>query len=635
MQCARCGRDNPAHGQFCLFCGAPLGGQGPGEPSEASSSEEGGIQLSGLLSEVSRVRAQLEGLTTRLSAVERFLGMIPSLGGAAAQPSLRVSPSVEGAGGTTLSTGTALQAGSGDWDWEWLLGGNWLARIGVVALILGVGFFLKLAFDNDWIGETGRVVLGILGGIALVALGEFSQRRYPAWAQALTGGGIAILYLSLYAAFSFYQLLDTLPTFGFMFLVTITASALALRYESVAIAVLGIMGGFATPLMLWEELPDQRILLGYVLVLDLGVLALATFRTWRWFTLLGLAGSAVLYGFWYAEFGYDASLLLAQGGLTLIFLVFVGATSLFHLLWQRRATEWDYSLMLLNASFYTGVSYGLLWDDYREWVGGFTLLLALFYGLLAYGALRRGSEQAPMALLISGIALVLITVAVPVQLDGPWISIAWASEAAVLMWTAFHLGVYRLRLLSLGVLAVLAVQLLAVESWVEQEGFRLIFNHRVAAFAAGIVSVYAGAYLAHRFRQFLRRWETELPSYLLLVASILTLWLLSVEAISYFEPQSGPGQEGLGNAQTLSLSVIWAVYGSVALTLGMLRGWTRVRLGGLALLGIVILKVFLVDSFALEQGYRVAAYMSLGGLLVAGGLLYQRYGETIRSSLLK
>ena len=629
MQCPTCGRDNPDQGRFCIFCGAPLGSQGPGETAESSSDPSSEEEASRL-----QLSAQLEGLTTRLSAVERFLGMVPARGGTPAPPTPRVSAA--GAGGATPpAPGTALQAESGGRDWEWLLGGNWLARIGVVALILGVGFFLKLAFDNDWIGETGRVALGILGGMALVGCGEFSQRRYPAWAQAVTGSGIAILYLSLYAAFSLYQLLDTLPAFGLMFLVTVTASALALRYESKAIAVMGIIGGFATPLMLWDKLPDQQLLLGYVLVLDLGVLALTTFRTWRWFTLLGLAGSAVLYAFWYAEFGDEATLLLALGGLTLIFLVFIGATSLFHLLWQRRATEPDYALMLLNASLYTGASYGLLWDGYREWLGGFTLLLALSYGLLAYGALRRGSEQAPMALLISGIALVLITIAVPAQLDGPWISIAWATEAAVLMWIAFQLGVYHLRLLSLGVLAVLALRLLVVESRVEQEGFRLIFNYRVVAFAASIVSVYAGAYLAHRFRRLLQRWETKLPRYLLLAASILTLWLLSAEAISYFQPQARPGQGGLGNAQTLSLSVIWAAYGSVALTLGMLRGWTWVRLGGLGLLGIVILKVFLVDSFALEQGYRVAAYLSLGVLLLGGGLLYQRYGETIRSSLLK
>jgi hypothetical protein len=203
------------------------------------------------------------------------------------------------------------------------------------------------------------------------------------------------------------------------------------------------------------------------------------------------------------------------------------------------------------------------------------------------------------------------------------------------MWIAFQLGVHHLRLLSLGVLAVLVLRLLVVETWVEQEGFRLIFNHRGVAFAACIVSVYAGAYLAHRFRQLLQPWETGLPRYLLLAASILTLWLLSAEAISYFQPQARPGQGGLGNAQALSLSIIWAAYGSVALTLGMLRGWTWVRLGGLGLLGVVILKVFLVDSFALEEGYRVAAYLTLGVLLLAGGLLYQRYGETIRSSLLK
>ena len=78
-----------------------------------------------------------------------------------------------------------------------MIGGNWMARVGIIALIVGVGFFLKLAFDNNWVGDTGRVALGILGGLALLGAGEYWQTRYPIYARVLLGGGIALLYLSL------------------------------------------------------------------------------------------------------------------------------------------------------------------------------------------------------------------------------------------------------------------------------------------------------------------------------------------------------------------------------------------------------------------------------------------------------
>ena len=637
------------------------------------------------------------------------------------------------------------------WDWDWLLGGNWLARIGIVALVTGVGFFLKLAFDNDWIGETGRVVLGIVVGLALLGGGEYWQRRYPIWAQPLTGGGIAILYLSIFAAFSLYDLIPSVAAFGFFFLVTLTAAGLALKYEAMTIAILGIVGGFITPVLLRDNLPDQRLLIAYVLVLDLGVLGLATFRNWRWFTLLGLAGSLALYWFWYAEL--EPSLLLAQLGITFIFLIFMGATTLFHILWRRAPGPADQSLMVLNAAAYFGISYGLLFDEFRPWMGGFTLLLSLLYVLLGYAVLVRGREHVYLSFFALGIAVVFLTVAVPVQLGGPWISVAWAVEGAVLIWLSFtlrmhqirlfgtlvfaafaayllfidtpdalgasfrpflnvympayaigiaitylvayllyrekealqkweaylfpaflvagnlfltiivpvqaegawiavtwavealvlvwlsfRLGLYELRLFSLGVFAIVAVRLLAFDTRdVDLETFRPIINLRFLAFAVGIASMCLTAYS-------LRRWKERLidarEEYLILVflgvANFLTLWILSAEIISSVDSETFDVERGVReDVKSLSLSILWAVYAGAAIVMGIVKRSRYVRLAGLALLAVPVIKLFAFDIFALEQGYRVGAFLGLGGILVLAGFLYQRYSRAIRGFLLE
>ena len=245
--------------------------------------------------------------------------------------------------------------------------------------------------------------------------------RYPIWAQAVTGGGIAILYLSVFAAFALYNLIPAIAALGFSSLVTLAAAGLALRYEARAIAILGILGGFATPIFLAEELPSQEALLAYVLILDVGVLALATFRNWRWFTLLALIGSIILFFFWEEEL--DPPLVLAQVGITVIFLIFVGATTLFHVLWRRAPRLLDQGLIVLNGMAYLGISYMLMFEEYRAWMGGFTLLLALFYGLLGYGLLARHREQVQLSLFTLGLALVFLTIAIPVELDGPWVAV--------------------------------------------------------------------------------------------------------------------------------------------------------------------------------------------------------------------
>ena len=442
--------------------------------------------------------------------------------------------------------------------------------------------------------------------------------------------------MAIFAAFSFYTLIDSLPAFAFLALVTLLAGGLALRYESRAIAILGIVGGFLTPVLLEERLPDQRLLLAYVLLLDLGVLALATFRNWRWFTLLALLGSLANFGLWAAKFDPRDNLLLGQLAITLIFLMFVAATTMFHILWRRRPGIVDLSLMLFNAAAYLGISYALLWNDFRPWLGGFTLLLALLYGLLAYAALIRIGEQVRLSFMALGIGLVLLTIAVPVQFEGPWISVAWAAEAAALTWLSFNLGMWQLRAFSLGVFVALVLRLLESDTLVDLEGFRFVLNGRMLAFSTGIAAIYAAAFFVSQNRDRLKDNEEHLFSAFLLSANFLTLWVLSAELIAVVD--SGivtVTGRAADHAKSLGLDVLWALYASLAIVLGIFKRWWAVRLGGLALLALPVIKLFAVDVFTLTEGFRVAAFLALGAILVAGGFLYQRYSSVIRRIVLE
>ena len=151
-----------------------------------------------------------------------------------------------------------------------------------------------------------------------------------------------------------------------------------------------------------------------------------------------------------------------------MFLIFVGATTLFHIVWRRAPRAFDQALMVINAAAYFGISYGLLWEHFRPWMGGFSILLALFYGGVAYAALRRSAENVRLSFFALGVALVLLTVAIPVQLgDRAWTTIAWAAEGAVVMWLSFNLRMPQLRIFSYGVFAIVAVRLLFFDTPVD------------------------------------------------------------------------------------------------------------------------------------------------------------------------
>lgn len=186
---------------------------------------------------------------------------------------------------------------------ETRMGLTWINRIGVVTLVLGVAFFFKYAVDNQWIGETGRVALGILAGLLLLGIGDaFRRRAQETFGQGICGAGIAVLYVSIYAAFGFYKLIPFAPAFGLMALNTAAAGALALRYRSAAIAALGLIGGYLTPVVLSTGQDRPWALFGYVLLLDLGAFALVRSRNWTRIAWLALLGTSLLYWAWLAEF---------------------------------------------------------------------------------------------------------------------------------------------------------------------------------------------------------------------------------------------------------------------------------------------------------------------------------------------
>ena len=648
VNCPFCATLNSRVAPFCTNCGSAL--PMPGE-SDREQSERGAEAVSreDLQAEVNELRAVLRDASGRLLDLQRRINRLdpetetatPRATGAAAEPSqAEPEPTGDDQEGATLGappppaeptpavdpapqTVPAFEIErdtpdddrgwpvlSPSFDWERLLARNWFAIIGAVALVVGIGFFLKMAFDNNWIGDTGRVVLGVALGLALLGVGEYSQRRVPIWAQPVTAAGTVILYLSIYAAFGLYQLIRPDVALLFLALVVALAALLALRYESIIIALLGIIGAFLAPALLGADLPDVRLALAYILVVDAGILAISTFRNWRWFNLVGWAGTYGVFFFWTSRFSnYDP--VMAQIGLTGMFLILAAATSLFHLLWRRTPGIPDLALMTLNAVAFFALTYHVLWDDYREWFGLIAVGLALFYALLAFVAIRRPSTPAEMALFALPIAIVFLTIAVPLQLTGVWITVAWVAEGAALVGTAFLLGRWQMRAFGLGVLAVglghlVVIDLLMNGGRIDLDEFVPIVNERFPIMAATVIAMYVAAFLYHYYREQREQWEEYVLWPLLGIANALTVTALSLELVSYFDGRSHAdagaayrsAAQATDNVKYLSLTALWAIYAAILSAVGLWRRWHLVRWAGLALLALAVFKLIAVDTIA-------------------------------------
>ena len=273
-----------------------------------------------------------------------------------------------------------------DSDLESRIGSHWLNRIGIAALLIGVSYFLKFAFDNNWIGPAGRVTIGLIAGIAIVVWSErFRSKGYKAFSYSLKAVGIGAMYLSLWAAFQVYSLIPSSVAFVIMLAVTAATAAMALAQDAQILAAFALTGGFSTPLLLSTGQNREIALFSYVAILDLATLALVRFKPWRRLLVMSYAGTLLLYIGWYSSFYTRNQLNLTLGFATLFFAIFAIAPLItlqpdgeMALLASIPAV-----LAFVNAGVYFLQAYAMIAQVDKTYMAWFALGLAAIYIFLS------------------------------------------------------------------------------------------------------------------------------------------------------------------------------------------------------------------------------------------------------------
>ena len=327
-------------------------------------------------------------------------------------------------------------------DLEQRIGARWTTWVGIVAILFAISFFLKWSFENNLIGPEVRVILGLLSGVALLAGGLLLHRRHdlPYLSEGLSGGGLGTLYLSLYAAYAFYGFVGASVAFASMFGVTAAGAFVAVASSRQITAVLTVVGGLLTPVLLATDRPDERVLLGYLIVLDLLVLSIARFRSWPSLNQLAWAGTAVL--LLPTLFGRSAPPhpLTRLVLLSVLFLLFLAVPLVREWTERRRAVQIELALVIANAAGYFWAVYVTLERWWPAAEAPYALALAVLYAVLAAAHEQRVRDEDPTADVLLGVAVIFLTLAIPLGLDGPWITLAWAAQGVLLLWLVPRVG---------------------------------------------------------------------------------------------------------------------------------------------------------------------------------------------------
>lgn len=317
--------------------------------------------------------------------------------------------------------------------------GNWAVRLGVVILFFGVAFLLKYAAEHVQVPIQVRLMGVALGALALLAFGWRLRHRRAAYALALQGGGVGVLYLNLFGALRLYQLLPAGAAFAMMAAIAAFSAALAVMQNARSLAMLGMAGGFLAPILTSSGGGSHVMLFSYYALLNAGIVSIAWFRAWRELNLLGFTFTFVIAAAW-GYLSYRPEHLASTEPFLILFFAFYLAVAILFSLRPAGARRGfiDGSLVFgtpivafsMQAALMRDTEYGLGWSALVLAAVYLTIASILWRGRIAH---RRFIVEAFYAL-----GIVFFTLTFPLMLDGRWTAAAWALEGAGIAWVGIR-----------------------------------------------------------------------------------------------------------------------------------------------------------------------------------------------------
>ncbi|AHM63252.1 hypothetical protein D770_25035 [Flammeovirgaceae bacterium 311] len=534
-------------------------------------------------------------------------------------------------------------------DLEKFIGENLINKIGIIIIVFGVAVGAKYAIDNELISPLTRIIMGYGAGLALIAFAMYLKKDYLNFSAVLLSGSMAILYFITFAAFSFYGLFPQAVAFGLMLLFTAFTVVAALHYNMQVIAHIGLVGAYAVPFLLSDGSGRVHILFSYMAIINGGILLIAYKRYWKPLYYLAFGISWLIYLAWFSlDYRVENHFAIGLGFAAVFFTIFYLTLLLYKLTRKEVFGQGDVVLLLFNSFIFFGVGYAILdgHPNAGQYLGLFTLLNALVHFIVCTLVYRKKLADRNLFYLLAGLVLVFITIAVPVQLEGNWVTLLWTGEAALLFWIGRGRGVQVYERLSFPLL------LLAFASLVHDWSLYYPMGYSVGAdsaftpllnpyFLTSLLFVAALAFMTwfgHKTasatigKKPLQQLQSYLTGLLLLVAAyysfeleIVAYWTQQYEAshISIPETASEPAI-WLYNISLLQFKTIWILNYSLLFVLALalfnilkLRnrelGWLTLALAGMVIIAFLTEGLNTLNTLRMQwQEPAEAAYYTQG-----------------------
>lgn len=325
-------------------------------------------------------------------------------------------------------------------NYEKFIGENLFGKIGILIFVIGVGFFVKYAIDKNWINETFRTVLGFLTGAALLFVAERLQKKYRTFSSLLAGGAFAVFYLTVAIAFHYYHIFSQTVAFIILVAITIFMSVLSVIYDRRELAIIALVGGFLAPFIVSSGEGSYQVLFTYVSILNLGMFGLSIYKKWSELPIISFVFTCLIMAS-FLLLSYSSRSTVISGHLlmfaTLFYFIFL--LPVFSILRGEKIQAMSRGLVfvIITNNFVYLLS-GILFLKNMGLSFKASGLLSLFIALVNLGLVpwlwKNRKEYKFLVHTTLGLVLTFVSITVPIQLDGNYITLLWASEMVLLLW---------------------------------------------------------------------------------------------------------------------------------------------------------------------------------------------------------
>lgn len=344
------------------------------------------------------------------------------------------TPPIQEPAATAQSSPMAARQSSG---LEEIVGKNLFSLLGIIITIIGVGIGAKYAIDRDLISPTTRIVLGYAFAAAMFGIAVWLKSKYLNFSAVLISGALAMMYFLTFFAYSFYGLFPQTAAFTLMLVITAVTVAAAINYNRQVIAHIGLVGAYAVPFLLSEDSGRADILFGYMAIINFGILIISVVKFWKPLFYTSFAFTWLIYAAWYlSSYRADEHFALAFGFALIFFLTFYLTFLSYKLLAKELFNAEIVVLVLINSFIFYAFGYAILDSraGFEPYLGLYTLFNALINFVFAVVIHRYNLGDRKNFYLAMALAVAFVTIAVPIQFTGGWVTLLWTAEAALLFW---------------------------------------------------------------------------------------------------------------------------------------------------------------------------------------------------------